>query len=242
MSLFDDQPQRPASTEVADGESVAWPEHLQYVVIEGVIGAGKTTLAKMLADQADARLVLEQFEANPVLERFYADRPRWACQTQLSFLASRFRQQQTLGGRDLFHNFVMSDYTFDKDRIFARINLDGDELSLYETMFGIMQPTTPVPDLIVYLQASTDRLMTNIAKRGRDYEKDMDRSYIDSLNQAYNHYFFHYNQSPLLIVNATNIDFVQHPGDLNELIRQIAGLRHPGTTYFNPSSSGATLL
>ena len=105
-----------------------------------------------------------------------------------------------------------------------------------------MQPTTPVPDLIVYLQASTDRLMANIASRGRDYEKDMDRAYIDSLNQAYNHYFFHYNQSPLLIVNATNIDFVKHPEDLNELIRQIAGLRHPGTTYFNPSSSGATLL
>lgn len=241
MSLFDDLPKEPAR-EAGDEGSVLWPEHLQYVVIEGVIGAGKTTLAKMLAEQADARLVLEQFEENPFLERFYKDRARWAFQTQLSFLASRFRQQQTLGGRDLFHNFVVADYTFDKDRIFARINLEGDELSLYETMFGIMQPTTPVPDLIVYLQATTDRLMANIAQRGRDYEKDMDRDYIDSLNQAYNHYFFHYNQSPLLIVNATNIDFVKHPEDLNELIRQIASLRHPGTTYFNPSSTGATLL
>lgn len=241
MSLFDDLP-RESTAQAGNEGSTSWPEHLQYVVIEGVIGAGKTTLAKMLSEQAEARLVLEQFEENPFLARFYKDRARWAFQTQLSFLASRFRQQQTLGGRDLFHNFVVADYTFDKDRIFARINLEGDELSLYETMFGIMQPTTPVPDLIVYLQASTDRLMANIAQRGRDYEKDMDREYIDSLNQAYNHYFFHYNQSPLLIVNATNIDFVKHPEDLNELIRQIASLRHPGTTYFNPSSTGATLL
>lgn len=241
MSLFEDTASENAPQPASD-ETIIWPEHLQYVVIEGVIGAGKTTLAHMLAEKTNARLVLEQFEENPFLERFYADRPRWAFQTQLSFLASRFRQQQTLGGRDLFHNAVVADYTFDKDRIFARINLDGDELKLYETMFGIMQPTTPVPDLIVYLQASTDRLMSNISLRGRDYEKDMDRAYIDSLNQAYQQYFFHYNQSPLLIVNATNLDFVKHPADLNELIRQIASLRHPGTTYFNPSRATTPLL
>ena len=241
MSLFDESTPDPTPAS-DDAPTLEWPEHLQYMVIEGVIGAGKTTLAKMLAEKTDARLVLEQFDENPFLERFYSDRPRWAFQTQLSFLASRFRQQQTLGGRDLFHNYLVADYTFDKDRIFARINLEGDELQLYETMFGIMQPTTPVPDLIVYLQASTDRLMANITQRGRDYEKNMDRAYIESLNQAYNQYFFHYNQSPLLIVNATNMDFVKHTGDLNELIRQIAGLRHPGTTYFNPSSSGGALL
>jgi deoxyguanosine kinase len=241
MSLFDEIP-KPDEPEVENLSTSVLPEHLQYIVIEGVIGVGKTSLTKLLAQQSDARLVLEQFEENPFLERFYSDRDRWAFQTQLSFLASRFRQQQSLGGRDLFHRHVISDYTFDKDRVFARLNLSGDELALYETMFNIMQPTTPVPDLIVYLQASTDRLMANIQRRGRSYEKEMDRSYIENLGQAYNQYFFHYNQSPLLIVNATNIDFIANPNDFNELVRQIAQLRHPGTTYFNPSPTRTPLL
>lgn len=241
MSLFEEVP-KPAPFTAKDESSLAIPEHLQYIVIEGVIGVGKTSLTKLLAQKCEARTVLEQFEENPFLERFYTDRDRWAFQTQLSFLASRFRQQQNLGGRDLFHKHVISDYTFDKDRIFARLNLNGDELALYETMFGIMQPTTPVPDLIVYLQASTDRLMDNIFRRGRSYEKSMDRSYIEGLSQAYNQYFFHYNLSPLLIVNASNIDFVGNPNDFNELIRQIAQLRHPGTTYFNPSPTRLPLL
>ncbi|MBT3448372.1 MAG: deoxynucleoside kinase [Bacteroidetes Order II. Incertae sedis bacterium] len=242
MSLFDEAPKSTEPKEVPVDPPVGLPDHLQYIVIEGVIGAGKTTLARVLAEASNARLTLEQFDENPFLERFYSDRDRWAFQTQLSFLASRFRQQQNLGDRDLFHKHAISDYTFDKDRIFARLNLKGDELALYETMFNIMQPTTPVPDLIVYLQVSTDRLMSNIQRRGRTYEKDMDRAYIESLGQAYNQYFFHYNQSPLLIVNATNIDFVANPEDLKELERQISGLRHPGTTYFNPSPSRTPLL
>jgi 2-amino-4-hydroxy-6-hydroxymethyldihydropteridine diphosphokinase len=211
------------------------PKELRYVVIEGVIGAGKTSLARMLAKRFSAREVLEEFDENPFLSRFYADRPRWAFQTQLAFLASRFRQQQTLSRPDLFHETVVSDYMFDKDRVFARLNLSGDELQLYDTMFGIMQATVPQPDLIVYLQASTDRLMRMIARRGRSYEQDMDREYIDSLNKAYEHFFFHYNTSPLLIVNTEQIDFVRSEEDLEEIVQQVARVGYAGTTYFNPA-------
>ncbi|MEQ9105428.1 MAG: deoxynucleoside kinase [Rhodothermales bacterium] len=234
MSLFDELQDGPRESGPVAVPRVL-PDNLQYVVIEGVIGAGKTTLARELAERFNGRLVLEEFDENPFLERFYQDRPRWAFQTQLSFLASRFRQQQGISRGDLFHDVVVADYSFDKDRIFARTNLDGDELSLYETMFGIMQPRTPVPDLVVYLQSSTERLMVNIAERGRPYEANMERDYIAQLNDAYNAYFFHYTASPLLIVNATHIDFVKQSGDLDELIRQIGGITHPGTRYFNPS-------
>mgnify|MGYP001825320271 CR=1 FL=1 len=223
-------------------ERPSLPEHIQYVIIEGVIGAGKTTLAQMTSARYGARLILEQPDENPFLSKFYTDRPRWAFQTQLSYLASRFRQQQELLKRDLFQQVMISDYAFDKDRIFARINLTGDELQLYETLYGLMQPTTAVPDLVVYLQSSTDRLMANIRKRARSYEAAMEESYIESLNEAYNNYFFHYTASPLLIVNATNLDFVARPGDLEELMRQIETLRHPGTTYYNPSPTQTPLL
>lgn len=228
--------------DATDPEAPRLPDHLQYVVIEGVIGVGKSSLAKLLARRQDAQIVLEQFEDNPFLERFYDDRPRWAFQTQLSFLASRFRQQQSLHTRDLFHLSTISDYAFDKDRIFARLNLTGDELQLYETLYTLMQPTTPVPNLIIYLQSSTARLMQNIRARGRSYEEKIEESYIDSLNQAYNQYFFHYVQTPLLIVNATNIDFVHKVEDLDDLIRQISILDHAGTTYYNPSPSQTPLL
>ena len=218
------------------------PDHIQYVIVEGVIGAGKTTLAQITANRYGARLITERPDENPFLEKFYSDRPRWAFQTQLSYLASRFRQQQELLKRDLFHQIMVSDYSFDKDRIIAPINLSGDELQLYETLYSLMQPTTPVPDLVVYLQQSTERLMANIRKRGRSYETTMEESYISALNDAYNNYFFHYTSSPLLIVNATNLDFVEHAEDLNELMRQIETLKHPGTTYYNPSPSQTPLL
>jgi deoxyguanosine kinase len=213
------------------------PKELRYVVIEGVIGAGKTTLARMLSKTFDASLVCEEFEENPFLERFYADRPRWAFQTQLAFLASRFRQQQGLGRPDLFHEKMVSDYMFDKDRLFAQQNLAGDELQLYDTMFGIMQASVPQPDLIVYLQSSTDRLMRMIARRGRSYEQDMDRDYIDGLNQAYEQFFFRYNTSPLLIVNTEQIDFVHSEDDFQEIVEQVARVGYAGTTYFNPTRS-----
>ncbi len=212
------------------------PDDLRYIVIEGVIGAGKTTLARILAERFNARLVLEEFEENPFLPRFYEDRSRWAFQTQLSFLASRFRQQQALLKRDLFHQIVISDYSFDKDRIFAYLNLEGDERQLYDSLYKLMQPAIPVPDLIVYLQSTTERLLKNIRQRARTYELDMDPAYINILNEAYNHYFFLYTKSPLLIINATHIDFVRNPHEMEELVRQITTIRHKGTTYFNPAS------
>ena len=210
-----------------------FPDHLRYVVVEGVIGAGKTTLARMLAQQADARLVLEAFEDNPFLERFYGDPARWAFQTQLTFLASRFRQQKQLAERDLFQTSVVADYTFDKDRIFARVTLDGDEHQLYESLFGLMEPSVPVPDLVVYLRSSVDRLLHNIAMRGRSYEAQMDPAYLAELTEAYDRYFFHYTRSPLLIVNATQIDFVKDPSHFAELLRAVRTMKG-GTTHFNP--------
>lgn len=198
------------------------PAALDYVAIEGAIGAGTTTLAQLLSEWWTTDLVLERFEDNPFLERFYQDRDRWAFQTQLAFLASRFRQQKELAERDLFHDLVISDYTFDKDRIFARQTLEGDELQLYESLFRLMEPTIPTPDLVVYLQSSPDRLMENIAKRDRPYERDMDPDYISALHEAYNQYFQQYDRSPLLTVHAADIDFVENRDDFRALADQIA--------------------
>lgn len=212
-------------------------DDLRFIVIEGVIGVGKTTLARLLARRFNAQLVLEEFDLNPFLERFYQDRKRWGFQTQLAFLASRFRQQKALLTRDLFHQVTIADYAFDKDRIFAHINLGGDEAQLYETLYGLMEPNTPRPDLIVYLQSTPERLMRNIRVRARSYETNMDPAYIKELHEAYTYYFFRYVKSPLLIINAEHIDFVKNPDDLEELVRQIATVRHHGTTYFNPAPS-----
>lgn len=237
-----------ASDPDASGDSVdsssnapdALPDHLNYIAIEGVIGAGKTTLAKLMAERYEARTFLEEFEKNPFLERFYENKERWAFQTQLAFLASRFQQQKELLTRDLFHQSVVSDYIFDKDRIFAHLNLEGDELQLYERLFSHMEPNTPTPDLVVYLQSTPERLMENIKKRGRPYEEDMDPEYIDALHEEYNYYFFRYTKSPLLIVNAVDIDFVENEEELNELLHYIATVPHHGTTYVNPLTVAST--
>ncbi len=219
-------------------DEVTLRDDLRYIVIEGVIGAGKTSLAQMLAEKFNGQLILEEFEENPFLSRFYEDPKRWSFHTQLSFLASRFQQQKLVHHRSLFHQVVISDYVFDKDRIFAHLNLKDEELQLYETLFKQMQISTPRPDLIVYLHSSTDRLMQNIKKRDRSFEKQMSRKYIEELNEAYNYYFFRFDRSPLLIINTTNIDFVERVEDFEELVRQIASSNHPGTMYFNPGQSG----
>lgn len=211
-------------------------DQLRYVAVEGAIGAGKTTLAHLMAERMKARLVLEEHEQNPFLERFYRDQNRWAFQTQLSFLAARFRQQNMLVERDLFHETVVSDYAFEKDWIFAHLTLNGDELRLYESLFHVMETAVPTPDLIVYLQANLDLLLANIDRRGRAYEREMDRQYLLSLSEAYDYFFFRYTRSPVLIVNMSRLNFVENPQALDDLLRVVHTTHYPGITYFRGHS------
>jgi deoxyadenosine/deoxycytidine kinase len=205
----------------------------QYVVIEGVIGAGKTTLTGYLAEAWGASVVKEIVEENPFLEDFYRDRRRYAFQTQVTFLLSRYAQQQTLLQRDIFSPRVVSDYLFQKDRIFANVNLNDKELNLYEKLFPILERDVPVPDLVVYLQASTPALLKRIAKRGRRFEQDMDVEYLQALNDAYNYFFFHYDATPLLVVDTGSLDFVENESQREDMIQRIE--EHPGgTVYYRP--------
>lgn len=211
-------------------------KEIKYIAIEGVIGAGKTSLAKKLAEDINANLILEQFETNPFLGNFYEDRKRFAFQTQMFFLVNRFKQQQELQQEDLFAEFLVADYIFEKDRIFAYLNLSDDELKLYETIFPLLQRDIRKPDLVVFLQSGNDRLMYNIKKRDRKIERHLNRNYINDLSDAYNNFFFKYNTTPLLIVNTNDIDFVNNPSDYDELKRQIFRKDRGFIEYFNPET------
>ena len=207
-----------------------------HIAVEGTIGVGKTSLAKILGERLEAKLILEEFEENPFLVDFYKDAERFAFQTQLFFLLSRYRQQQELQQTDLFTKALISDYMFIKDRLFAALNLNDKEMGLYNSVARILEKNVSFPDMVIFLQSDTDRLMLNIKKRGREYEKSIDWKYIDALNQIYNEFFFRYDKSPLLIINTNDIDFVHNKKDLEEIIEFI---RTPGegTRYFNPLKS-----
>lgn len=209
---------------------------VRYIAIEGVIGAGKTTLAKKIKDRLNAELIMEQFEQNPFLESFYSNRKRFAFQTQMFFLINRFKQQQELNQENLFTEYIVCDYIFEKDKVFAYLNLSGEELKLYESIFPLLARNLRKPDLVVYLQSSVDRLMYNIKKRSRKIERSLTRSYIEELSEAYNHHFFRYSTTPLLIVNSTEIDFVNSDDDFDELFRQIFRSDRAIKEYFKPES------
>jgi len=206
---------------------------IRHLAIEGVIGVGKTSLARQLARGYDGRLVLERHDENPFLEDFYKEPARYAFQTQLFFLLSRYQQLQELGQQDVFHPLTISDYIFAKDKIFAYLNLEERELKLYESVYSTVEKSVSQPDLVIYLQSSAERLMHNIKRRGRSYEKHITEEYIQALKEAYNHFFFHYHDSHLLVVNTTSLDFVHKENDLQTLKNQIE--RHPGgVVFFNP--------
>ena len=209
--------------------------NLYYIAIEGPIGVGKTSLAELLSKELGARLVLEDFEDNPFLPEFYNDPERFGIQTQLFFLLQRYRQQQDLRQVDMFQKLLITDYMFVKDRLFASLNLDDKEMHLYDTVASLLERNIIRPDLVIYLQADTDVLMKNIAKRGRNMERNVTWEYIDALNQVYTEYFFRYQDTPLVIINTDNIDFVENEKDLKEVIDYI---RQPvsGTKFFNPVS------
>ncbi len=212
---------------------------VKYIAIEGVIGAGKTSLARKIKDKLNAELLLEQFDANPFLEKFYSDRSRYAFQTQMFFLINRFKQQEELSQENLFRDYIVSDYLFEKDRIFAYLNLNSEELKLYESLYPLLARSLRKPELVVFLQSSSDRLMHNIKNRNRKIERALSRSYIEELSEAYNHFFFRYNSTPLLIVNSTEIDFVNSDGDFEELFKQIFREDRGVKEYFKPESKKA---
>ncbi len=211
-------------------------KQVNFIAIEGVIGAGKTSLAKKIKEKLDAELILEQFDVNPFLEKFYGDRKRYAFQTQMFFLINRYKQQQELNQENLFTQFLVSDYLFEKDRIFAYLNLNGEELKLYESIFPLLSRNLRKPDLVIYLQSGVERLMYNIKKRSRKIERNLTRNYIEELSDAYNHFFFRYTTTPLLIVNSTEIDFVNSENDFEELYRQIFREDRGMTEYFQPET------
>jgi deoxyadenosine/deoxycytidine kinase len=210
---------------------------MRYIAVEGPIGVGKTALAERLAQRLDAELVREVAEENPFLDRFYSDMRNYAFQTQVFFLLARHKQQLALSQPGLFHQTVVSDYLFEKDRIFAYLNLTEHELALYERIYKYLVKEVPKPDVVVYLQARSDVLMARIKQRGRQFEAAMDPAYVESLADAYNHFFLHYDAAPLLIVNTERLDFVASREDFEDLFKAIETTTS-GRRFYSPRGKG----
>ncbi len=208
----------------------------RYIVLEGPIGVGKTSLASRLAEEFEARTLFENVEENPFLKEFYHDRKKNAFKAQLYFLLSRYQQQVDLVQTDLFQKTAVGDYLFAKDRIFAYLNLDRDELHLYEELYRILSPRIPKPDLVIYLSADIETLKKRIRGRAKSYERNLDASYLSRVVSAYNDFFFHYDETPLLVISTTNIDFVTRDSDFLQLVKEIKEFK-TGTQYFVPLGS-----
>ena len=205
------------------------------LAVEGPIGVGKTSLVDLMAKKFDAHKVMESVD-NPFLRDFYHDRQGAAFQAQLFFLLSRHRQLQELSQRDLFQQVTICDYIFPKDKIFAYLNLDDSELLIYDKLYNMLEDQVPKPDLVIFLQAETRTLVERIRGRRRDYEREISETYINEVNKAYNYYFFHYTQTPLLVIDTTAIDFVHDEKHLDELVDQIDKMER-GVQYYRPLGS-----
>ncbi len=210
----------------------------RHVAVEGPIGVGKTSLVQRLADRFEGVMVLEDI-TNPFLAAFYEGRAGAAFQVQIYFLLSRFQQQREIAQMHLFQRLVLADYTFPKDRIFAYLNLDDHDLGVYEKLYPVLAQEVPRPDLVIYMQASVEVLLERIRSRGRDYERSIDRGYLERLSEAYSYYFFHYQETPLLVVNTDDIDFVNNPADFDAFVDQILRSRR-GTQIYVPLGSDRT--
>ncbi|PIR21436.1 MAG: deoxynucleoside kinase [Deltaproteobacteria bacterium CG11_big_fil_rev_8_21_14_0_20_47_16] len=211
--------------------------HHRYIAVDGPIGAGKTTLVKMLAEDLGGQPIFEPAEKNPFLGDFYKDRTRNAFKTQLFFLLNRYQQQVELAQQDLFSNITLCDYTFAKDLIFAQINLNPDEMKLYEMIYTLLSARLPKPDFVIYMQANPKVLTERIKMRGATYEKGITEDYLEMLTEAYNNYFFNYNETPLLVVNSSDLDYVKNAQDWEDLKRAI--LEHKqGTAHYHYVSRG----